>query len=212
MSKKSKLVTSALILSITVVALAIIVVACRFVDSLHKDMQAAQNLPVQGVSRGKDQSLKPGELEANFDANANIADDALGSYRDHLSGSELLFQKGLDSMTAANFKEGVFCFTEVLRNIPVEAKDHKQWLAAGKSGDRKMYTAFAHQSRAMCYLALKNYEAAIADLSEAIALRPDYHVNYLNRGKAYLITGRKKLGEKDMAMARAIMAKQAAEN
>ncbi|MBU6453734.1 MAG: hypothetical protein KGS72_18285 [Cyanobacteria bacterium REEB67] len=121
MSKKSRLLSGILVLAIALVALAIILVACRFVDSLHTDVQAAKSLPIEGQSRGKDLSSPPGELESNFDLAANVTDDALGSYRDHLSGSEILYQKGLDAISAKNFKEGAFCFTEVFRNIPVEA-------------------------------------------------------------------------------------------
>ncbi|MBU6453733.1 MAG: tetratricopeptide repeat protein [Cyanobacteria bacterium REEB67] len=64
----------------------------------------------------------------------------------------------------------------------------------------------------MCYLSLRQYNDAIADLSKAIAVRPDYYVNYLNRGKAYYLLGQKNLGDADTVKARALMSKLSTDN
>jgi len=64
------------------------------------------------------------------------------------------------------------------------------------------HLAMGYQYRAYCYLELRNYRAAIADLNKAIELRPRDSDNFMNRGKAYRLIGRSDLAANDFARAK----------
>ncbi len=59
-----------------------------------------------------------------------------------------------------------------------------------------------YEHRAFCYLMLKNWPKAIADLTEELKLRPNHLESYINRGKAYKALGKTKEAEADLAMAK----------
>lgn len=65
--------------------------------------------------------------------------------------------------------------------------------------------AMALQNRAFCSLMMKDFQPAIADLTEAIKLQPTWQDSYLNRAKAYKNIGKLKESEADFAKARTLL-------
>ena len=59
--------------------------------------------------------------------------------------------------------------------------------------------AFCYQNLAYMYLLKGQYPTGIGLLSQAIALRPAYAINYKNRGLAYKKLGQSELAKKDFA-------------
>ncbi len=72
----------------------------------------------------------------------------------------------------------------------------------GSMDSVNLIRATAYSARAFCLLQRKkDYEAGIADLTKAIALRPFYAVNFENRARAYFLLGKKDLAAKDLRKA-----------
>lgn len=58
-----------------------------------------------------------------------------------------------------------------------------------------------YSTRGACYLAMKNYDAAVKDLTDAIVLCPDYSSPYSNRAKAYKALKKDRAAFNDIAEA-----------
>jgi tetratricopeptide (TPR) repeat protein len=95
--------------------------------------------------------------------------------------------------------------TRCLIKLWIEAgfKDHWTWNDK-KIMDRKFFESLVYSARGYEYLLLKEYSVSINDLTRSIALRPEYKANYLNRSKAYQLTGKNELAEKDIQTAAAL--------
>ena len=116
-------------------------------------------------------------------------------------GSENFFDNGLNAADENHFSDAIKNFTQVLSMIPLEEKDVDAWHVAGIIANKRLFMALTYEQRSYCYLKLKQYNLAIADLSMAIRLRPDYAANYSNRAKAYYLLGKRDLGDADMEAA-----------
>jgi tetratricopeptide (TPR) repeat protein len=87
--------------------------------------------------------------------------------------------------------------------IPLYSKyidQFKKESAAAKNENKvehDFYLSWGYQNRAYCYLHNKKYAEGVADLSDAIKLRPNYVTNYVNRAKAYRLMGKTKLALDD---------------
>ena len=103
-----------------------------------------------------------------------------------------LHREGSELVEKNQFKAAIEKFTAAIKRYKTDKKMYT----------KPKYAVFAqagnYSSRAYCYLMLKNYEAAIKDLSTSIVLCPDFRDNYINRAKAYELTGKRDLASKDI--------------
>jgi tetratricopeptide (TPR) repeat protein len=79
--------------------------------------------------------------------------------------------------------------------------------ATAKNEDKAehdFYLSWGYQCRGYCYLQKKKYREGIADLTDAIKLRPNYPTNYMNRAKAYRLIHNALLAEADDAKVRSL--------
>jgi tetratricopeptide (TPR) repeat protein len=194
-------------LAIALVACAIAWVGWNFIDSLQKNAgrlskyhATAENTKVQTqnfdiVRKDVDEKIMSGQV----DLEQTLVDSVF-----HLKGSEVTFNKGLSMIDNREFARATLNFSNVLQVIPLEAREKTSWRAFGHAIDRRLYTAFAYQERSVCSLETGNYMLAVADLTEAIKLRPDYAPNYESRAKAYNLIGNKALADADLKTARAL--------
>jgi len=118
------------------------------------------------------------------------------------SNDEYHHRRGLCYMDSRQYSQAVADF-----DMAIKFRDRV--LEGGTLGSvdtekTKLNTAFSYQNRAYCYLMVRNYAKAVADLSRAISLRPDYRMNYMNRAKAYELMGKPALAMQDRKTAAAL--------
>lgn len=194
-------------LAIALVAGGIAWVGWNFIDSVQKNAgqlshyhATAENTKMQSqrfdiVNKELDQKIFSDQVDP---------EQALQEAVFKLKGSEITFAKGLSKIDGLEYRQGIENFSLVLQEIPVEARGKSSWRAHGCLMDKNLYTASAYQERSVCYLETAKYALAIADLTAAIKLHPDYAPNYRNRAKIYILIGDKKAGAADMKIAEAL--------
>jgi len=141
------------------------------------------------------------EMDQRLAVAANRQGKRQGNIVKSSVGSENFFDNGLIAAEESHFSDAIKNFTQVLSMIPLEEKDRDAWHVAGIIANKRLFMALTYEHRSYCYLKLKQYKLAVADLSMAIRLRPDYAGNYSNRAKAYYLLGNRDLGDADMEAA-----------
>ncbi|GEM_PF-1232096 len=203
--KQSSALTVTLILITTAVGGATIWVACNFVDSLHNSVQATKKIHITEDTkipeRGKFDAISP-QFSQQIESMTSSQNGPTKTQVLALNRSELLYDQAMKAISTENYAEACDLLTKVLKLIPVESKNYSQWFADGKSRDKKIYLAMTYQLRSFCYLNRHQYQEAIADLDQAIALRPAYGPNFTNRGKAHLLLGHREQGKADLKRAK----------
>jgi tetratricopeptide (TPR) repeat protein len=203
--KQANIFTIAFVVVTVLVAAALIWQACNFVDSLHKNVQAASSIRRQEETKipeaGKFDSIAP-QFSSQIDGMSKTHVMRPLPGHDELKGSEADFEKGLLASNAHQYLEAVMYYTHVLALVSEESKTRTSWFADSKFRDKRKYLSLTYESRAFCYLHLKHYRPAVLDLDEAIKLRPDYGGDYVNRGKAHMLLGEPALGQADLDRAR----------
>jgi tetratricopeptide (TPR) repeat protein len=136
------------------------------------------------------------------EAKANFAND---TFKDGIKGmgksvSRKAIGKALTMIDSENFKAA-----RAQCDIALGALNNNEEKALFKSSKNiDVYRSNALENRAFCSLMLKDYKEAIPDLSQAIKLNPDSKQNYINRGKAYQLLGKKKEADADFAKAKTL--------
>jgi tetratricopeptide (TPR) repeat protein len=190
----SKLLTWILALAVTLVAGAIAWVGWNCIDSLQKHTGKLKNYHSTAENTKIDTNLND-ELTKKVDVpvlSEHVEPDL--AIQDAISkpeGSELYMNKGGMASDKGQYSQAVTYFTQVLAMIPGEAKNKTSWRTGLSNRDKTSYTEYAYEQRAFCYLQMRQYAPAIADLTAAIKLQPDNAQAYQNRAKAYHFLGDK---------------------
>jgi len=201
--KQSKLLNGIFALAIVAVAGALLWVGMGLVDSAQK---RADNLKKLN-NTAENTKIAINQYEAVPDDVGELMapdDEKMAADRARYRGSEIPFHRGLDEMEANKFDAAIADMTKVIAMVPQEAKTQKTWHSDGTIQDQAFFTAFTYQARAYCYAQQKQYKLAVADLTQAIKLRPGYPQNFENRAKAYYFLGQKALGDADMQQVRSM--------
>jgi tetratricopeptide (TPR) repeat protein len=182
-------------------------VGWNFIDSVQKHTGELKNYHVT-ADNAKIDSHRYDTINKDVDEhifnNQTDPEQALQEAVFKLKGSEISFSKGLTALDNNNYAIAEVNFSNVLANIPLEAKQKTTWRAFGNVADRNFFTVAALQRRALCYIKTDKYDKAVIDLTEAIKLRPTLAVNYENRATAYNKLGKKALAAADLNKARAL--------
>jgi len=201
--KQSTLLNGVLAVAIIVVAGALLWVGMSLVDSAQK---RADNLKKLNTTP-ENTKIAINQYEAVPDDVGELMapdDKKMAAERANYRGSEIPFHRGLDEMEANKFDAAIADMTKVIAMVPQEAKTQKIWHSDGTIQEQAFFTAFTYQARAYCYAQQRQYKLAVADLTQAIKLRPGYPQNYENRAKAYYYLGQKALGDADMQQLRSM--------
>ena len=118
--------------------------------------------------------------------------------------SQELYYKVRASMDNNNFDKAIAGYSKYIADFTKESQGIKN----ENQDEHDYYLCWGYQSRAICYLNAHNYSDGIADLNEAIKLRPRYRANYVNRAKALRIVGNIKMAEKDEEKIRSFPARK----
>lgn len=103
-----------------------------------------------------------------------------------------------DIESASALDKDFFLLYEVLCTLDVQKKNYNQaitdctkFLDAPESESlvlgKNVLIALTYNNRGMAYFLSGSYEKAIADLSQAVEINPDFSLAYMNRATAYLI-------------------------
>ncbi len=111
-----------------------------------------------------------------------------------------LYYGGREYMDNGNFDKAIECYCDYISAFKKESKSIKN----EDKNSHDYYLSWGYQNRAYCYLMKNDYKSAIVDLTVAIALRPRYAPNYINRAKAYRITGKPELAAADLEKVRSL--------
>lgn len=114
------------------------------------------------------------------------------------SKSRAALKGAFENLENGKYKEAIPGFSQAIKAL--DEPGEKALFKDGHSVER--YKLMALENRAFCNLNLKQYLQAIPDLTLAIKMAPNSKQNYINRGKAYDLLGRKKEAEADFAKAK----------
>jgi len=112
------------------------------------------------------------------------------------------FMKTQICIDKQRFAEAIPLATKALKEIETESKTKSSWTVLAQTFEKAMYQAHLYQGRAYCYLQLRQYKLALADLDVAIKLNPNYLMNYENRSKVYRLLGKNALAAADAQRAK----------
>jgi tetratricopeptide (TPR) repeat protein len=100
--------------------------------------------------------------------------------------------------------EAIDLYSQSLGKLWTESSVTDSWAMPPENRrySRDRFAAWIYASRGYQYLLLKQYTRGIDDLSRAIALRPNYKLNYINRANAYRLSGRPELADTDLQLAK----------
>lgn len=113
------------------------------------------------------------------------------------SKMDTLYWQGRKLMDAQKYQPAIERFTAAIK-----AFDDPKEKALFKNKEIANYKySWNAENRSYCYLMLKDYKSAVKDLDVAIKLRPDYKENYVNRGKALMLLGRRREAQADFEKA-----------
>jgi tetratricopeptide (TPR) repeat protein len=119
-----------------------------------------------------------------------------------MTQSEQICHGGSRSAEGGHYQAALVQFSQALAAVDREHKTDSR-----RKPDRyRINKAYVYQNRGYVYLQLHDYGRGIADLTEAIKLRPTYKTNYLNRARAYDLTGQKAAADADRAKAASLPA------
>ena len=111
---------------------------------------------------------------------------------------EKLHARAVLLMHQQRFNEAIVPLTGAIKAFGTPAE--KALYRSEKAANYK--NSLNYESRGYCYLMMRDYQEAVSDLTAAIKLRPGYRENYVNRGKALMILGRKAEGQADLDKAK----------
>jgi tetratricopeptide (TPR) repeat protein len=109
--------------------------------------------------------------------------------------SQKTYWKGRRLMESGKTGEAIPLFSDYITQFKKESATTKK----ENQTEHDYYLSWGYQNRGYCYLHDKKYPEGVADLSDAIKLRPNYAMNYINRAKAYRLMGNIKLAQADDA-------------
>jgi tetratricopeptide (TPR) repeat protein len=194
-------------LAIALVAAAIAWVAFSCLDSMHKNVITVQKIHITPLHEGVgipqidtiESEILKHDLVCQKKRYYKAHRDALKLY-----GSEIAFESAIKAREQHQYAQAIVMLSRVLAAIPLESKSQTAWHIEGGTDNRALYTAYAHQYRAFCYMQMSKYPLAVADWTEAIKLRPNWAPYYQKRARTYFLQGEKVLGAADIKMAQTL--------
>jgi tetratricopeptide (TPR) repeat protein len=183
--------------AITLVACGIAWVGWNCIDSLQKHAGKLDKFHVTADNTkvdSKHYDIVKNEIDGLIlDDKFNPAENLQGALVKK-EGSEIHYSSGKEAIYNNQYAQAAAYYSQVLAMIPEEAKHKSSWYAGGGTFDRAGYTMRVYRQRALCFRKTGDNVRAVADLTEAIRLRPDDALTIIDEQKPTTHLARKRSG------------------